>query len=204
MATSEFLITSLIVVLVPGTGVIFTVSTGLLRGWRYSIAAACGCTLGIVPHLLASILGLAAILHMSALAFQLLKFAGVVYLLYLAWGMWRDTGSLQLENVTDRKGVRQTIMRGILINILNPKLSLFFLAFLPQFVNPTDGSTLLQMLLLSGIFMLMTLLVFILYGIFAHGVRRQVSDSPKVMRWLQRGFAAGFAALGCKLALTDQ
>ena len=204
MLTAEFLLTSLVVVLIPGTGVIYTISTGLFRGWRYSIAAAFGCTLGIAPHLLASILGLATILHMSALAFQLLKFAGVAYLLYLAWRMWRDTGTLQLNDSGERKGVRQTILRGILLNILNPKLSLFFLAFLPQFLVPESSTANLQMLFLSAIFMLMTLVVFILYGVFAHGVRRRVVESPRVVQWLQRSFAACFAALGCKLATAEQ
>lgn len=203
MLSVEFLITALIVVLMPGTGVIYTVSTGLFRGWRSSVAAACGCTLGIVPHLVASMLGLAAILHMSALLFQLLKFAGVAYLLYLAWGMWRETGSLTLQE-TERKGVRQTVLRGLLINILNPKLSLFFLAFLPQFIAPDNGSANAQLLLLSAVFMLLTLLVFILYGIFAHGVRSWIVDSPLTMRRVQRGFAICFAALGFKLALAER
>jgi len=204
MLSTDFLLTSLVVVLIPGTGVIYTISTGLFGGWRASIAAAFGCTLGIVPHLLASILGLAAILHMSALAFQSLKFAGVAYLHYLAWGMWRDTGRLQLEESGNKKGLRQTIVRGILINILNPKLSLFFLAFLPQFVDPSTGSTLGQMLLLSSTFMLMTFAIFICYGLFSHRVSSRIVQSPKLVLRVQQSFAACFAALGIKLALAER
>jgi threonine/homoserine/homoserine lactone efflux protein len=203
MFTPEFLLSTLVVVLIPGTGVIYTVSTGLFRGWRYSVAAACGCTLGIVPHLLATILGLAALLHMSALAFQLLKYAGVTYLLYLSWVMWRSSGALQLADSAHRRGLGQTILRGILINILNPKLSLFFLAFLPHFVDPAAGSATGQMLLLSGIFMFMTLVVFIIYGCFAHGVSSRIVQSPNQVRWLQRSFAGCFAALGIKLAMAE-
>jgi len=203
MFSTEFLLTSLVVVLVPGTGVIYTVSTGLFRGGRASIAAAVGCTAGIVPHLTASILGLAAILHVSALAFQAVKYAGVVYLLYLAWSMWRETGGLQFDGSATRKGMRPIITRGFLINILNPKLSIFFLAFLPLFVAPTAASPTVQMLVLSAVFMVMTLVIFIFYGLLAGAVRRHVVNSPRVVTGLQRMFAAVFAALAVKLALTE-
>ncbi|MBC2705832.1 LysE family translocator [Desulfobacula sp.] len=204
MFNTEFLITSLIVVLIPGTGVIYTVSTGLFLGWRASIAAACGCTAGIIPHLSASILGLSTILHMSAVAFQAVKYAGAAYLLYLAWLMWRDTGALKFNSPFHKNGLRQIATRGFLINILNPKLSIFFLAFLPLFVSPNTSSPLFDMFILSVVFMAMTLIIFILYGISANGVRRHVVNSPKIIIWLQRSFAATFAALGIKLAMTGQ
>lgn len=204
MLSSEFLLTSLVVVLMPGTGVIYTVSTGLFMGGRASIAAACGCTAGIIPHLLACILGLSAILHMSAVAFQVIKFAGAAYLIYLAWSMWRETGALQFNKPTQKRGPWQIAVRGLLINILNPKLSIFFLAFLPLFVSPTAGSPTVRLFMLSAVFMLMTLVIFIVYGISANGVRNYVANSPKRMLWLQRSFAVTFAVLGAKLALTDQ
>jgi threonine/homoserine/homoserine lactone efflux protein len=204
MFSTEFLITSLVVVLIPGTGVIYTISNGLFLGWRASIAAAFGCTAGIIPHLSASIIGLSAILHMSALAFQVIKFAGAAYLLYLAWAMWRETGSLKFDSHSQKTGLWQIVRRGFLINILNPKLSIFFLAFLPLFVNPNASSPTLNMVFLSLMFMAMTLFIFILYGISAHGVRRYVVNSPRLIVWLQRSFAVTFAALGIKLAVTDQ
>ena len=204
MFSTEFLITSLVVVLIPGTGVIYTISNGLFLGWRASIAAAIGCTAGIIPHLSASILGLSAILHMSALAFQFIKFAGAAYLLYLAWLMWTETGSLTFDSPSSRIAFRQIVKRGFLINILNPKLSIFFLAFLPLFVDPKGPSPTVQMVFLSSLFMTMTLVIFILYGVSANVVRRYVVNSPRLTVWLQRTFAATFAALGLKLALTDQ
>lgn len=204
MLSMEFLVTSLVVVLLPGTGVIYTVSTGLFFGWRASTAAAVGCTAGIIPHLIASILGLSAILHMSAVAFQIIKYAGALYLLYLAWAMWRETGALTFNSSSSNKGIWKIISRGILINILNPKLTIFFLAFLPLFVSPETASPLFQMLMLSIVFMAMTLVIFILYGISANGVRRYVINSPKGILWLQRSFATIFAVLGVKLALTEQ
>lgn len=204
MPSTEFLLTSLVVVLIPGTGVIYTISNGLFLGWRASIAAAVGCTAGIIPHLSASILGLSAILHMSALAFQLMKFVGAAYLLYLAWLMWRETGALKFDSPNAKIGAWQIMRRGFLINILNPKLSIFFLAFLPLFVSPEAHSPTLQLVFLSLIFMGMTLLIFILYGISANGVRKYVVHSPRTLIWLQRSFAATFAAIGTKLALSDQ
>ncbi len=204
MFSTEFLITSLVVVLLPGTGVIYTISNGLFLGWRASIAAAFGCTAGIIPHLSASIIGLSAILHMSALAFQAVKFTGAAYLLYLAWAMWCETGSLKFDSHSKKTGLWQIVRRGFLINILNPKLSIFFLAFLPLFVNPNASSPTLDMAFLSLMFMAMTLFIFILYGISANGVRRYVVNSPRLIVWLQRSFAVTFAALGIKLAVTDQ
>jgi threonine/homoserine/homoserine lactone efflux protein len=162
MFTTEFFITSLVVVLIPGTGVIYTVSTGLFLGWRAGIAAAFGCTAGIIPHLAASILGLSFILHMSALVFQTVKFAGAVYLLYLAWSMWREKGAPTLNSPSNAGNPGQVAVKGFLINILNPKLSIFFLAFLPLFISPVTDSPTLQMFLLSGVFMTMTLINFII------------------------------------------
>lgn len=208
MISTEFLLTALVVVLVPGTGVIYTVSTGLLQGGRASIAAAIGCTLGIVPHLVASSLGLSAILHYSALVFQGFKYAGALYLLFLAWSMWREAGAPAVDAKAPRPrlGYWKTALRGVTLNILNPKLSIFFLAFLPLFVEaqgPSPGTALMQMLLLSLIFMAMTLGVFILYGLCAHGARTYVIGAPSRMRRIQRGFAAVLAALGLKLALAE-
>jgi len=204
MFSTEFLITSLVVVLIPGTGVIYTVSTGLFLGWRASIAAAFGCTVGITPHLSASILGLSAILHLSAVAFQIVKYAGVVYLLYLAWSMWRETGALKFNSPSSKTGLWKITTKGFLINILNPKLSIFFLAFLPLFVSPDKVSPIFEMLVLGFTFMAMTLIIFILYGVSANGVRRYVVNSPRLVAWLQRSFATTFAILGVKLALTEQ
>lgn len=204
MISTEFLLTSLVVVLMPGTGVIYTVSTGLFKGRQASIAAAFGCTTGILPHLTASILGLSAILHMSALAFQIVKYVGVIYLLYLAWSMWRETGSLQLNSKDSSKDLRQIVVRGFLINILNPKLSIFFLAFLPQFISPQAQYPISQMFALSSIFMTMTFIIFILYGLSANYVREYVVNSHQVTTWLQRSFAAIFTALAAKLAITEQ
>lgn len=204
MLSAEFWITTLVVVLIPGTGVIYTVSNGLFAGRGSAIAAAFGCTAGILPHLLASITGLSLILHTSAVAFQSIKFIGAVYLLYMAWSMWRETGVLKFDESRKTKNSRHVAVRGMLINILNPKLSIFFLAYLPLFVRPDAGTPTSQMLLMSGIFMAMTLVIFILYGIFANAVRAYVVSSAKMMNRIQRSFAVIFAILGLKLAISDK
>ncbi len=206
--TPEFLATALVVVLVPGTGVVYTLSYGVFRGTVPSIAAAFGCTLGIVPHLVASILGLAALLHTSAVAFQVVKLAGIAYLLYLAWGLWRQNGGLALDPSAggNERGQRygSIVLRGALINILNPKLSIFFLAFLPQFVPAAATDGLLRMGVLSATFMLLTFVIFVGYGVAANAVRQRVLSSVRLSRWLHRTFAAAFAGFAVKLALTER
>ena len=200
----EFLVTSLIVIVSPGTGVLYTLAAGLSRGSRASVVAAFGCTLGIVPHMAAAIMGLAALLHTSAVAFQTLKYLGVAYLLYMAWSTLRQRGALRVEKETGRRSARQVIVSAILVNILNPKLSIFFFAFLPQFVHADEPHPLSRMFELSAVFMLLTFAVFVGYGLFAASVRNHVISRPRVLTWMRRTFAGAFAALGVKLALAER
>ena len=199
--TAEFLITTLIVVATPGTGVVYTLAAGLSRGPRASVVAALGCTLGIVPHMVAALTGLAALLHASAAAFQTLKYLGVVYLLYMAWSTLRERGALVIEDDAPRSA-RRVILSGIVINILNPKLTIFFFAFLPQFVSARDPTW--KMLGLSGIFMVVTFVVFAIYGVFAASVRTHFISRPRAMTWMRRVFAASFVGLGIRLAAERQ
>ncbi|AWU95052.1 LysE family translocator [Azospirillum ramasamyi] len=200
----EFLITSLIVVASPGTGVLLTLAAGLSQGARASAVTAFGCALGIVPHMAAAVLGLAALLHTSAVAFQGLKILGVLYLLYMAWATLKEQGALGVQAETARLPAGRMILRAVLVNVLNPKLSIFFLAFLPQFVSDADPQPLARMLELSGVFMALTFAIFVVYGLFAAAVRDQVVSRPRVMAWMRRSFAAAFAALGAKLALAER
>jgi threonine/homoserine/homoserine lactone efflux protein len=200
----EFLLTTLIIVASPGTGVVYTLATGLSRGARASLLAAFACTLGIVPHLIAALTGLAALLHASALAFMIVKYLGVAYLLYLAWQSLRENGALMVEPGTDQRSALKIVVDGVLVNILNPKLSIFFVAFLPQFISPGDPSPLSSMLELSGVFMAMTFIIFAVYGVFAAAMRERVISRPAVMAWMRRTFAAAFVMLGARLALTER
>ena len=202
--TAEFLLTTLIVVVTPGTGVLFTMSAGLSRGTRASVVAAVGCTLGIVPHMAAAITGLAALLYTSSVAFQTLKYLGVLYLLYMAWHTLREQGGLSVEAESTPRSARQVITSGVLVNILNPKLSIFFFAFLPQFVSTSWPDAVPRMLELSGVFMALTFVVFVGYGAFAAAIRAHVVSRPRVMRWMRRTFAGAFVALSARLALSDR
>ncbi len=202
--STEFLLTTLIVVATPGTGVLYTLAAGLARGARASVVAAFGCTLGVVPHMLAAITGLAALLHTSAVAFQVLKYLGVAYLLLMAWSMLRDKSELAAAADSAPLPARRVIVSGVLINLLNPKLTLFFFAFLPQFVSTSESHASLQMLGLSAVFMLVTFAVFAVYGVFAATVRRHVISRPRVVAWMRRVFGGAFLALAGRLALADR
>ncbi|PVE51218.1 LysE family translocator [Rhizobium rhizogenes] len=202
--TLEFLLTSAIVVASPGTGVVYTLAAGLTQGARASLIAALGCTLGIVPHLLAAITGLAAILHASATAFTLIKYAGVAYLLYMAWNTLKEHGALRVDETQPARTPDRIVIEAILINLLNPKLSIFFFAFLPQFVVADSSSSTREMTALGLVFMAMTFVIFAVYGCFAASVRRQIVSRPSVLVWLRRSFAAAFVALGLKLAFVQR
>jgi threonine/homoserine/homoserine lactone efflux protein len=199
-----FLLTSLIVVASPGTGVLYTLAAGLSRGPRASVVAAFGCTLGIVPHLAAATMGLAALLYTSALAFETLKYLGVAYLLYMAFRTLKDQGTLAVEAEPTARSSMQVIVEAIVINLLNPKLSIFFFAFLPQFVRADDPDRIARMLELSAVFMALTFVVFAAYGLFAAAVRRHVITRPRVLIWMRRVFAGAFVALGARLALAER
>jgi threonine/homoserine/homoserine lactone efflux protein len=195
-----FLLTTLVVVATPGTGAVYSIAAGLSRGSRAGIIAAFGCTLGVLPHMVAAITGLAAILHASAIAFQAIKWLGVAYLLYLAWQTLRDQSAIQVESNRAPVSFWRVIRTAVLINLLNPKLTIFFFAFLPQFVPAGQPNGIWQMMGLSGVFMALTFVVFALYGGFAATVRTQVISRPKVMLWLRRTFAATYVLLAGRLA----
>lgn len=202
--TVEFLITSLVVIASPGTGVLVTLAAALAHGRRAAIVAACGCTLGIVPHMLAAVTGLAAVLHTSAVAFQVIKYLGVAYLLYMAWSTLRAAGPLRIEAEYAPRSNGRVVISAILVNLLNPKLSIFFFAFLPQFVSTEGELPLLRMLELSAVFMLLTFAVLVGYGLFAAAVRAHITSRPSILAWMRRSFAAAFFALGAKLAVSER
>lgn len=197
-----FLITSLIIVATPGTGALYTIAAGMSRGTRASLIAAFGCTLGIVPHLAAAITGTAALLRASGVAFEVVKFLGVAYLLYMAWSTWRDKSVLSVEPDVEPRSTAKVIRSAVLINLLNPKLTIFFFAFLPQFVPSNSPHALLKLLTLSAVFMVMTFVVFAGYGACAAAVRTHLIERPRIVDRLRRLFAVSFIALSAKLATT--
>ena len=200
----EFLITTLVIVAMPGTGVLYTLAAGLARGVRASVVAAIGCTLGSIPHMIAAATGLAALLHASAMAFETLKYLGVVYLIYMAWSTLRDTDALTISEETATPSPAKVIASGILINVLNPKLTIFFFAFLPQFAGENQPNPFWRMMELSAVFMLITLVVFVAYGVLAGSLRHHIISRPRILIWLRRTFAGGFLALGARLAFSNR
>lgn len=199
--TLAFLLTTLVVVATPGTGAVYTIGAGLARGWRASLIAAFGCTLGCVPHMVAAITGLAALLHASALAFEVVKWLGVAYLLFLAWQTIRDRSAIDVDGARTPVSFWRVTGTAVLINLLNPKLTIFFFAFLPQFVPASASNASLTMVWLSLVFMAVTFVVFAAYGVFAATMRRQVIGRPRVVAWMRRTFAATYVLLAGRLAL---
>ncbi|MGL5735670.1 MAG: LysE family translocator [Beijerinckiaceae bacterium] len=200
----EFLLTTLIVCASPGTGALYTISAGLTRGPRAALVAALAGTLGVVPHILDAMAGLAALLHDSALAFDMVKYAGVAFLLYMAWQELRAGGVLTVDAHTLPRSTLKVLVDGVLLNLLNPKLSIFFVAFLPQFMDTQRGDTLAQMTLMSGVFMLVTFLVFAVYGLAAGSMRKTIAGRPSVVLWLRRSFAAAFGVMAARLAVQER
>jgi threonine/homoserine/homoserine lactone efflux protein len=200
----EFWITTFIIVASQGTGAVYTIAMGLGRGGKASVVAAFACTLGIIPHLIAAMMGLAALLHTSALLYDTVKYAGVAYLLWMAWQTLQEKGAMRIDGDTSPRSMSRVMIDGIALNLLNPKLSIFFVAFLPQFADKAASDPLLDMLALSGVFMTMTFVVFAIYGLFATAMRDNVVGRPKVMAWLHRSFAAAFGALAARLAFTER
>ena len=201
--TIKFLITSLIVILIPSAGVIYTITHGLFRDKLASIAAALGCTLGILPHVLASIIGITTVVQINIQTFQIFQLAGTAYLFYLAWEIWRESGKLEIKQVKNQKKLRRICLEGFLINILNPKLLIFFLAFLPQFIPARSTTPFALMISMSVIFMILTLLIFVAYGFMAAKFSSYILSSPRTLKWMQRGLASSFATFGSKLSLTN-
>jgi len=199
-----FLLTTLVVVATPGTGAVYSIAAGLARGSKAGIIAAFGCTLGVLPHMVAAITGLAAILNASAIAFQSVKWLGVAYLLYLARQTLRATSGISFDTEASVVSFWQVIRTAVLINLLNPKLTIFFFAFLPQFVPAGQPNGTWQMIGLSLVFMALTFVVFALYGVFAATMRDQVIHRPGVMTWLRRTFAATYVLLAGRLALENR
>lgn len=223
----EFWVTSIVATATPGTGALFTIAAALSRGPRAGFIAALGCALGILPHLILALTGAAALLAASPVAFQVLKWLGVAYLLYVAWGMWKGSGALNTTGTAPAADTAadaspapasavavdsaprvdapwRIIRQAVLVNLLNPKLTLFFLVFLPMFVDPTGSDTLGLMAGLGLIFMGLTFGIFAVYGFAAGWLRRFVIGRPAVMRGIDIGFALTFVGLAAMLALTQQ
>lgn len=201
MISIDFLIASLIVVLIPGTGVIYTINVGLYQGRKNMFFASFGCTLGIIPHMLVSILTIGLVFELNNNIYEILKILGISYLIYMSWQLWNNKSSISFNRKKNKKV--KILINGFLLNILNPKLSIFLIAFIPQFVQKNSTTIILDVSILSFIFMLMTLLVFILYGMMASSLNIYMLNTNKKQVYLQRVFSLFFVLLACKLIYTN-
>ena len=201
----EFLLTSLVVVLIPGTGVVYTVSSSIGGGRRRGLIAAVGCTLGIVPHMLAAMLGLSGVMQAGSVAFEAVRWAGVGYLVFMGFSMIREAGAAALDGGdAPVERASRIVRRGILLNVLNPKLTLFFFAFLPQFLEAPPGLFDVRLIGLGGVFMLMTLAVSALYALASAAARDLILAAPAARRWVERALGTFLIAFAARLALTDR
>jgi threonine/homoserine/homoserine lactone efflux protein len=199
-----FIVSGLLLNMTPGVDTLYIVGRGTTQGWRAGAVAALGIGAGCIVHTLAAAAGLSAILATSATAFMLIKWVGAAYLVYLGVTLLLSRSRAGARVAPPRATLSRVFAQGFLTNVLNPKVALFFLAFLPQFIAADEGHPLLRMLQLSGAFMAMTFAVFVLYGLFAASVRDRIVTRPAAMTWLRRGFAGAFAALGARLALAER
>ena len=192
---------SLLLAVAPGPDNIFVLTQSMVRGWRVGLIVTLGLCTGLSVHTTAVALGVAALFQTSALAFNLLKFAGAAYLAYLAWGAFR-AGAASLDNAGGEPlGPGRAYLRGIVMNVTNPKVSIFFLAFLPQFADPARGPLPVQIGVLGLIFIAATVLVFGSFSLLAGVIGNWFRRSPRAQRLLNRAAGLIFLALALKLAL---
>jgi threonine/homoserine/homoserine lactone efflux protein len=198
-----FLCASIALTIAPGPDNIFVISQGITRGRKAAIVTALGMCSGISIHTTAAALGISALFYSSAVAFNLVKFAGALYLLYLAI---KTVGSRSSFSLAPKAVLPASALfrRGFIMNVLNPKVALFFLAFLPQFVSPSSGHLPLQMLFLGALFMIQAVMIFSLIGWFSGMIGRHFLSKPYLSRYFDWLTAGIFASLGVKLALSER
>ena len=203
-ALLAFLGASAALTIAPGPDNIFVITQGISRGRRAAIVTALGMCSGISVHTLAAAAGVSAVFYASAVAFHAVKYAGAAYLLYLAASAILERSVVAARRVEGAATGVALFRRGFIMNVLNPKVALFFLAFLPQFTVTGAGSVGLQMAALGLIFMLQAVVIFTAIGFFSGSVGNFVLTRPQVARafsWLSAGI---FAALGIRLALAER
>lgn len=203
MSTLSFLISSLIIVLIPGTGVIYTITTGFTKGKRASILAALGCTVGIIPHLCLSITLSSLLLQMGSSVFNIVKIFGMFYLLYLGIGMIISKSNPSFESTQGSLQALAIVRQGILINLLNPKLTIFFLSFLPQYIGSSKQDYFVSSLELGLVFMFLTVIVFICYGTLAGSTKKLIEKSPRTINILQKCFGLIFVIFAFQLGFAS-
>lgn len=198
-----FVTASLALILVPGPDMIYVLTRGLSQGRSAGLVSAAGVSSGALVHTAFAAVGLSAILAQSALAFSVVKYLGAAYLIYLGIRTILDRQALAVPDRAGRARLHVVFRQGVLSNVLNPKVALFFLAFLPQFVDPAGGASALQMLALGAAFALMGLAVLCIMALFSGALGDFLKSRPSfanALRWLSGGV---LVALGLRLAVPN-
>lgn len=198
-----FLGASIALTIAPGPDNIFVMTQGMARGRKPAIITALGMCSGISIHTIAAAFGISAVFYSSVIAFNVLKYAGAAYLLYLACRTLKERSAVSLSPPDD-KPVMALFKRGFIMNVLNPKVAMFFLAFLPQFVTPNTGYFPLQMLLLGAVFMVQAAIIFCLIGYFSGNIGSYILARPKIAKRFDWITAGVFTSLGVRLALAER
>lgn len=199
-----FVAASVALTLLPGPDIIFVLTQSISRGKLAGMATASGLCTGLLFHTSAAAMGVSAILYRSALAFSILKYAGAVYLLYLAFKALKEGEALISSNASEERNISLLYRRGIFMNLLNPKVSLFFLAFLPQFVNLEAGNVPSQMIFLGIVFLVQALIVFFLVSVLAGYISIRILERPGIGKYVNRAKAGIFSVIGLELALSSR
>jgi threonine/homoserine/homoserine lactone efflux protein len=201
---AALLLSALVISLVPGPDMLFVAATGMARGPRAGVAGALGVSGGVLIHTLAAAIGLSALIHSSASVFEAIRWVGIAYLLWLAFSSLRATDTdLAPETEPESSSLVTVAARGALTNLLNPKVILFFLAFLPQFVDPARGAVWAQLLVLGLGFAAVGLAVDATIGLASGRARGRLGRSPRVRRAIDRLAALVFVGLAVRL-VTDR
>lgn len=199
-----FLGAAIVLTIMPGPDNVFTLTQSIAKGRNAGIFTTLGLCTGLLVHIFAATFGLAAIIYQSSLAFAVIKYAGAAYLLFLAYKSFRAKDmSFELKS-SDTLNYKSLYKKGVIMNVLNPKISLFFLAFLPQFVNQESGNVSVQMLVLGVVFLMQTLVLFILISIFAGKVGSFLRRNPSFSKKINYIQGSLFTLIGLKIAFTQK
>jgi threonine/homoserine/homoserine lactone efflux protein len=199
-----FIAASAALTFLPGPDILFVLTQSISQGKMAGVATATGLCTGILVHTSAAALGISALIYESALAFEIVKYAGAAYLLYLAWQALRESGELVSSTPVRETDIFALYRRGIFMNVLNPKVALFFLAFLPQFVNLESGNIPMQMIFLGVVFLIQAWLIFSAISVFAGTIGDKIVHRPGIGKYINWGKAGVFTIIGVKLALSHK
>lgn len=200
-----FIAASFLLCLAPGPDNIYVLTQGMTKSKKAAIVTTLGLTSGLIIHTSAAAFGISVIFQTSEIAFNIVKYVGAAYLLYIAYQAFKYRNEkLDLSVQNSASELKKLYVKGFIMNILNPKVSIFFLAFLPQFVNTASGNVPMQMITLGGVFMLLTIVVFSSIGIAGNLLSAKLLEKPNIVKYMNILTSFVLVSLGIKLALSQR